>query len=205
MGKKVLIAVLCLGVVFVISFFVLRPNPSPSKPISNNINNPTTSPPASIHSTSLEESICEKVSKQFGDCKRILLYDSDNKIVFAESSAGIIPVLTNEEFTNFKKFIFPMMDFQEFKEEKVERGPIDWRVNNIAQEGLSIIYGFAEDEAKTIMINSEGNIQPNRFFVRDNLSVWYAIIRSKNIKLPVEVTVYNHDGKMIYDGNEMRD
>lgn len=188
MGKKLIsLIVLCLGLIAVICFFAFRS----SEPNSY-----------AIPSSSLEEKICERVTEQFGDCKQILLYDSNSRLVFAESSSGIIPVLTNQEFTDLKKFIYPMMDFQEFNEEKVERGLIDWRASKKVQKDFSIIYGFAEDDAKTIVINSEGNIQPNRFKVRENLWVWYAIFEKDEVKLPVEVTVYDADGQIISGGNE---
>lgn len=192
MSKKILIAVLCLGLAAVICFLALRPIES---------DHSTNSAINTIPATSLEESICKRVSAQFGDCKKILLYDTHSNLVFIESSTGIIPVLTNKGFTKFKKFI-PIMDFQEFKEEKAERGPIDWRAKNNLQKDFSIIYGFAEDDAKTIVINSEGNIQPNRFFVQDNLWVWYVTFQKDKVKLPVKVTAYNANGQIIYGGNE---
>ena len=196
MRKNFFIAVLCLGLGAVIYFLSSRPT-FPTKPAI----------PAkpTIPSTSLEESICERVKTQFGDCKRILLFDANSKLVFAENSTGIFPILTNKEFTKFNKFIFPMMDFQEFKEEKVERGPIDWRAKNNVQKDFSVIYGFAGDEAKTIVINSEGNIQPNRFFVRDNLWVWYVTIQKDKVTLPVKVTVYDSNGQIIFGGNEKKE
>jgi hypothetical protein len=184
MSKKIGLVALCLGIMVIIYFLF-------SDPTSPNI-------PAS----SLEERICEKVTAQFGECKRILLFDADSNLVFAESSSGIIPVLTNKEFTDVKKFIYPEMNFQEFKEEKEETGPIDWRAKNNVQKDFSVIYGFAEDKAKTIVINSEGNIQPNRFFVRDNLWVWYMTFQKDKVKLPVKMTVYDADGQIIVQGNE---
>ncbi|HLO12258.1 MAG TPA: hypothetical protein VK190_08500 [Pseudoneobacillus sp.] len=187
MSKKFLITILCVGLIVIIYFLTL----CTTKPAS-----PT------IPTTSLEERICERVSVQFGDCQKILLFDTNSNIVFAESSSGIIPVLTNKDFTEFKKFIYPMLDFQEFKEEKEERGPIDWRADNKVRKDFSVIYGFAEDEAKTIIINSEANVQPNRFFVRDNLWVWYVTFQKDKVKLPVKVTVYDANGQIIYGGNE---
>ncbi|WP_243300423.1 hypothetical protein [Bacillus litorisediminis] len=193
MSKKSLTAVLCLAIIAVIYFWTLRLT-SPTQP-------PILANPA-ISTTSLEERICERVSAQFGDCKKILLFDADSKLVFAESSSGIIPVLTNKGFTDYKKFIYPMLDFQEFNEEKEERGPIDWRAENNVQKDLSVIYGFAEDDAKTIVINSEGNIQPNRFYVRDNLWVWYVTFQKDKVKLPVKVTIYGEDGQIIFGENQ---
>lgn len=187
MSKKILITVLCLGFIVIIYFLASLP-PKPTSP--------------TIPTTTLEEKICKKVSDQFGDCKKILLFDTNSNLVFAESSSGIIPVLTNKEFTEFNKFIYPMLDFQEFKEEKEERGPIDWRADNNVQKDLSVIYGFAEDAAKTIVINSEGYIQPNRFFVRENLWVWYVTVQKDKVKLPVKVTVYDANGQIIYGGND---
>ncbi|WP_243357381.1 hypothetical protein [Bacillus litorisediminis] len=192
MSKKSLTAVLCLAIIAVIYFGALRLTSPTQPPILN---------PA-ISTTSLEERICERVSAQFGDCKKILLFDADSKLVFAENSSGIIPVLTNKGFTDFKKFIYPMLDFQEFNEEKEERGPIDWRAENNVHKNLSVIYGFAEDDAKTIVINSEGNVQPNRFYVRDNLWVWYVTFQKDKVKLPVKLTVYGEDGQIIFGENQ---
>jgi hypothetical protein len=193
MNRIIGIATLCLGIMVIIYFLSWRPT-SPTKPT---ISDSPTIPPSS-----LEERICEKVKEQFGDCKKILLFDASSNLVFAESSSGIIPVLTNKGFTDFKKFIYPEMNFQEFNEEKEERGPIDWRANSKVQKDFSVIYGCAEDEAKTIVINSEGNIQPNRFFVRDNLWVWYVTFQTDKVKLPVKITVYDADGQIIVQGNE---
>lgn len=188
MSKKLFIAILSLALIGVMYFAVFRPAKPAQKAITT------------IPVTSLEESICEKVAAQFGDCNNILLFDTHSNLVFAETSLGIIPVLTNNEFTEFKKFITPMMDFEEFREEKAERGPIDWRVDNV-QKDFSLIYGFAENDAKTIVINSEGNVQPNRFYVRDNLWVWYVVIPKEKVQLPVEVTVYNANGQVINGGD----
>ena len=193
LSKKIFIAALSIGIIVGIYFFVSRPT-KPTIPAS-----------LIIPTTSLEERVCEKVTAQFGDCKKILMFDSNSNLVFAESSVGIIPVLTNKEFTDFNKFIYPILDFQEFKEEKEERGPIDWRADNNVLKDFSVIFGFAQDNAKTIVINSEANIQPNRFFVKDNLWVWYATFQKDKVKLPVKLTVYDADGQIIFGGKEKED
>lgn len=190
MGKKIVLAAFCLGIIVMMYLFGSR------------LTRPTEPTISTIPTTSLEERICEKVVAQFGDCKKILLFDAKSNAVFAESSSGIIPVLTNKEFTDFKRFIYPEMNFQEFQEEKQERGAIDWRSKSSVQKNLSMIYGFAEDDAKTIVITSEGNIQPNRFFVRDHLWVWYVILQKDKVTLPVKVEVYDANGQMIYGGDE---
>jgi hypothetical protein len=162
----------------------------------------------SIPASSLEKQVCEKLLAKNQDCKRVLLFDADSQLLFAESSQGIIPVLTNKEFTEAKKMM-PELNFQEFREEKEETGPIVWHVRNKVQKKLSIIYGFARDNAKTIMINSEGNIQPTRFFVRNDsvgtsggsgtagLWVWYVTVHQDKVKLPIQIAVYDAKGQMI--------
>ncbi|PLT31812.1 hypothetical protein [Peribacillus deserti] len=208
MSKKIVIASLWLGLAAVIYFLAARPSIL-DKPAS-----PTHSvSPAAIPTTSLEQEICAEIEGKNEECKRIHLFDADSHLVFAEDSSGIIPVLTNKEFTEFKKFIYPGLNFQEFREEKEETGPIVWCVKNNVQKDFSLVYGFARDEAKTIVINSEGGIQPNRFFIRDDLAgksgssgtgalwVWYAAFRKDKIKLPLQVTVYDAKGEII-NGNE---
>lgn len=185
MSKKNFLGVFGIVLAVGIYFFVSHP------PLLEN------SSVTTLPTISLEKSICEKVTAKFGDCKQILLYDVQSNLVFVESSSGIIVVLTNKEFTEFKKII-GIMDFQEFKEEKTERGPIDWRAKKNVQKNFSIIYGFAESPAKSIVIKSEGKIQPNRFFVRDNLWVWYVTLPKETLTLPVNISVYGEDGQIIH-------
>jgi hypothetical protein len=187
-SKKFLGALLCLGVIVVVYFSTSLPITAPS---------PTPSP----GSTSLEEKICAKVSAHYGDCKRIILIDTNSNLAFAESELGILPVLISKDHTDIVKMIHPLLYFQEFKEEKEERGPISWAVKNNVQKDFSVISGFATDEVKTIIINSAGDRQPNKFFVRDNLWVWYITSKDK-INLPLSVTVYDANGQIISGGNE---
>ncbi|WP_051348759.1 hypothetical protein [Peribacillus kribbensis] len=204
MIKKVWIGSLCLVIIAAIYFLVI----SPDHP--NLAGSPST---AALPQTSLEEGICRKLAASNGHCKRVFVYDADSRLAFAENSSGIVPMLTNNQFTKVKK-ILPALNFQEFREEKSGTGPITWRVENTIQKGYSLLYGFSRDEAKTIIINSEGNIQPNRFYVRDDLagkgsgtgtaplSVWYAALPKEKIKLPLKISVYNAKGQLINGGNE---
>lgn len=200
MRKKILITLLCLGLIVVFYFSASLPGSSPG-PGSNSIPN-----------TSLEEIICTKVAAQYGNCKKVILIDTDSNVAFAETGFGILPVLISKDHSDMVKVI-PGLDFQEFREEKEETGPITWRVENNVQKNFSIIFGFARDNAKTIIINSEGNVQPNKFFVRDDLAgtsrgsgtaalwVWYVISKDEMIK-PADVTVYGADGHIIYGGSK---
>ncbi|WP_033829676.1 hypothetical protein [Bacillus andreraoultii] len=187
MGKKMIIAAICFVVLVIICIWVLRP----TSPVNFTVPQP-----------SLEKTVCDKVSAEIGDCKRILLFDRDSNLVFVEASEGIVPVRTNESFTKVQNIIFPIMDFAEFKEEHSDRGPIDWRVATDIDGKSSFIYGFAEDEAKTIVINREGKIQPNKFYIRDHLSVWYVLIDKPEITLPLDVSVYDNNGQKIDAGFE---
>lgn len=184
MRKKVIIAAICLVILATICIWILRP----TSPVNFTVPQP-----------SLEKVVCDKVVAEIGDCKRILLFDRDSNLIFAETSDGIVPVRTNEAFTEFQDIIFPMMDFAEFNEERSDRGPIDWRVATNIDGKFSLIYGFAEDKAKTIVISSEGKIQPNRFYVHENLSVWYVLVNKAEIALPLDVTVYDDNGQKIDD------
>jgi hypothetical protein len=192
MSKKFLITFLCLGLIVVIYFLAARPSPA--------------STPAPTHapipgSKSLEDKICAQVSAHYGDCSKVIFTDMNSNIAFAEIESGILPVLISKDHTEMVKMIHPLMDFQDWKEERGDRGPISWQARNNVRKDFSMISGFAEDDAKTIFINSEGDIQPNKFFVRDNLWVWYITSKDK-ITLPVKVTVYDANGHIIFGGNE---
>jgi hypothetical protein len=130
----------------------------------------------------------------------VILTDMNSNVAFAEIDSGIVPVLISKDHSKIVKVIH-LMDFQEWKEERGDKGPIDVRVRNNVQKNFSMSSGFAEDAAKTIIINSEGDIQPNKFFVRDNLWVWYFTSKEK-ITLPVKVTVYDEKSNIIFGGIE---
>ncbi|WP_062232323.1 hypothetical protein [Fictibacillus sp. FJAT-27399] len=160
----------------------------------------------------MEDIICSKVSAKHMECKQIRLIDMNSNLAFVETEFGILPVLISKDHTEMVKMI-PGLDFQEFREEKEENGPITSRVGNDIQKDFSILYGFARDKAKTIIINSQDNIQPNKFFIRDDLAgmnggpgtapLWFWYVTSKDkIKLPVKSTVYDSNGHIIYGGNE---
>lgn len=191
MSKKYLVALLCLGLIVIIYIFVASPSPAPT---------PVATPAPTPGSISLEDKICAAVSAHYGDCKKVIFTDMNSNIAFAEIDSGIVPVLFSKDHTEVIKMI-NSLDFQEWKEERGDRGPIGWQVRNNVQKDFSMISGFAEDDAKTIIINSEGDIQPNKFFVRGNLWVWYITSKDK-ITLPVKVTVYDANGYIIFGGNK---
>ena len=193
MSKKYLLALLCLGLIVIIYIFVASPSPAPTP-------TPVSTPAPTPGSISLEDKICATVSAHYGDCKKVIITDMNSNIAFAEMDSGIVPVLFSKDHTEVVKMINPL-DFQEWKEESGDRGPIGWQVRNNVQKDFSMISGFAEDDAKTIIINSEGDIQPNKFFVRDNLWVWYITSKDK-FTLPVKVTVYDAKGHIIFGGNK---
>ncbi|RST76098.1 hypothetical protein D4T97_004725 [Siminovitchia acidinfaciens] len=173
MSKKMLVALFWLGVVGVVFISLSRPGPS------------------------LEEKICARLTAQYGDCQNIIFFDGHSNLVFAESDLGIMPVLMDKELTEIVKVIHPL-DFQEYKE---HNRPIAWQADNNLQKDLSMISGFADNTAKTIIINSEGGVQPNKFFIRDNLWFWYVTFKNKVI-LPADVTAYDEKGDIVYSGDE---
>lgn len=175
--NKRLFAILSLAFIAIILFMVLRPT------------------------TNSEEGICAQASKQLEAPSKVRFIDYSSKLVFCESKSGIMPVLTEKEFTKIRK-AFHELDFQEFKEEKVERGLISWQVDKAPKEKFSMISGFANDEVKSIIINSEDGVQPNRFFIRDNLWFWYFTFDEEKVNMPVEVTAFDEEGNIISEEEE---
>lgn len=170
--KKILLTILSLAFIAVISFLVLRPE------------------------TSSEEEICVQASKQFDLSSQLRFMDVSANIAFCESESGVMPVLTNKEFTKVKN-AFHELDFQEFNEEKVDRGLISWQADQAPKEKFAMISGFANDEIKSIIINSENNVQPNRFLIRDNLWFWYFTTEKEKVNMPIEVTAFDEEGHVI--------
>ncbi|MCJ7842512.1 hypothetical protein MUB24_16740 [Lederbergia sp. NSJ-179] len=170
--KKLLVTILSLAFVAVFFFLVLRTETNP------------------------EEEICALASKQFDLSSQLRFMDVSANIVFCESESGVMPVLTNKEFTKVKN-AFHELDFQEFNEEKVERGLISWQADQFPNEKFAMISGFANDEVKAIIINSENSVQPNRFLIRDNLWFWYFTTEKEKVNMPIEVTAFDEEGHVI--------
>ena len=101
MSKKILAAVLCLGLIVVLYFSASPPDTGPGSI-------PTT--------PSLEEDICTKVAAKYGECKKVILIDIDSNVAFAETGSGILPVLISKDHNKIVKIIYPELNFQEFRE-----------------------------------------------------------------------------------------
>lgn len=175
MRRKILVVLFWVGIAAVVYVSLSRPSPS------------------------MEEKVCAKLTAQYGqDCKKVIFIDGNLHLVFAEDDSGIMPVLMDKGFTEIIKLIHPL-DFQEYKE---HNRSIIWQADNKLQRDLSMIIGFASNDAKSIIINSEEGIQPNKFFVRDNLWFWYVTFNKNKITLPVDVTAYDEKGHIVYSSNE---
>lgn len=157
---------------------------------------PVPAPAPKPGSVSLEDEIAEKVTAHYGEKSEVIFIDTAANLAFTESKEGILPVLISEDHTKMVKMIHPILSFQEWGEEEEERGPIGWRAENKVQKGFSVISGFADDHARTIILNSEGDQVPSKFRIRKNLWVWY-LTSKEPISLPVKLTVYDGKGSII--------
>lgn len=64
-----------------------------------------------------------------------------------------------------------------------------------------MISGFANNDAKTILINSEDDIQPNRILIHDNLWLWYFTFNKAKLNMPIK-TAFDAKGHIIFGENE---
>lgn len=160
---------------------------------------PAAAPVPKPGSAALEDEIAEKVTAHYGEESKVIFIDTAANLAFIESKEGILPVLISDDHTKMVKMIHPIHSFQEWGEEQGERGPIGWRVENEVQKEFSVISGFAVNEAKTIILNSEGNQVPSKFRISEDLWVWY-MTSKEPISLPVKLTVYDGTGRVIKGG-----
>ena len=63
MSKKYLVALLCIGLIVIIYFFVASPSSTPT---------PVATPAPTPGSISLEDKICAAVSAHYGVCKKVI-------------------------------------------------------------------------------------------------------------------------------------
>ncbi|MGV3464026.1 MAG: hypothetical protein ACO1OT_01875 [Heyndrickxia sp.] len=193
MMKKLLLALLGLGLIVLLYFTVLRPANTPKKETNTpEERNATIEESPTIY----EGKLCAQLSNQSDVPAKIEFIDVKSNLVFCKNDIGFMPVLTNKDFTDVKK-AFHALDFQEFKEELVERGYITWQADSVPKENFSMLSGFATDKVKTLVINSEKNIQPNRFFIRDNLWFWYVTFPKAKVNMPIKVTSYDEKGNIL--------
>lgn len=190
MDKKMFLGFLGIGMIIILYFLIIN-----TKDFGGKITND------SITKETLQKRFCETLAKQYGDCKRVVELDRDLNVFFAEGEIGIIPVLTNKDFTKMIKTM-NVVSYQEFKEEKGDRLPYGWQVHNNIAKDVSMISGLASSDVKKMVINSEGNITPNIIPVQDNVSFWYVVLKKDKVHVPVKITVYDKEDKIIYGGNE---
>lgn len=198
MMKKLLIALLGIGLIVLLYFTVLHPATTP-KEKTNTTEESKTSIEGSP--TIYEGKLCAQLSSQSDVPAKIVFIDVKSNLVFCKNDIGVMPVLTNKDFTEVTK-AFHALDFQEFKEELVERGYITWQADSVPKEKFSMLSGFATDKVKTLIINSEKNIQPNRFFIHDNLWFWYVTFPKAKVNMPIKVTSYDAEGNNLTEVDE---
>ncbi|PKR84412.1 hypothetical protein [Heyndrickxia camelliae] len=193
MMKKLLLAIFGLVLIVALYFTVMRPTTEAKEKTNITAENNTT---IKVSPTNFEKKLCAQLSKQSDVPAKIEFIDVKSKLVFCKNDIGVMPVLTNKDFTKVKK-AFHALDFQEFKEELAERGYITWQADSVPKEKFSMLSGFATDKVKSIRINSEKNIQPNRILIRKNLWFWYATFPKAKVNMPIKVTSYDAKGKIL--------
>jgi len=198
MYKKLFFILLGLVLIALICFTVWNRTAAPKERISTFEKNNSA---IEVSPTKFEDKFCAQLSSSSDVPAKIVFIDVKSKLVFCENNIGVMPVLANKEFTDFKRAL-GTLDLQEFGEELVEKGYISYAVDSLPNENFSMISGFATDKVKTIVINSEGNIQPNRFIIGDNLWFWYATFHKEKVNMPPKVTSYDAKGHKLTDVDE---
>jgi len=191
--KKLLLALLGLALIVLLYFTVLRPATTPKEKTNTAEERNTT---IEVSPTSFEGKLCAQLSSQSDVPAKIDFIDVKSNLVFCKNDIGFMPVLASKDFTDVKK-AFHALDFQEFREELDERGYITWQADSVPKENFSMLSGFATDKVKILIINSEKNIQPNRFFIRDNLWFWYVTFPKAKVNMPIKVTSYDEKGNIL--------
>ncbi|KQL50524.1 hypothetical protein AN964_22975 [Heyndrickxia shackletonii] len=198
MYKRLFFILLGLVLIALIYFTVISPATTPKERSSTTEKNNSA---IEASPTKYEDKFCAQLSGQSDVPAKIDFIDVKSNLVFCKNDLGVMPILTNKEFTDVKK-AFHALNFAEFKEELVERGYITWQADNFPKEKFSMISGFATDKVKTIIINSEDNIQPNKFFIGDNVWFWYVTFHKDKVNMPIKVTSYDAKGHNLTDVDE---
>lgn len=140
---------------------------------------------------SFEERVCNEIVKFDNDCEKIYHVDLDSKIIFYKNNSGIMFARTDDNLLDVVEVHGKLSSELIGSSSKT----FEWLGNS--SSNFSIIWGFHRNEIRTILINSENNTQPNRIKIGENLWLWYSVFNKDELNMPIKVTAYDNEGKII--------
>ncbi|WP_096153285.1 MULTISPECIES: hypothetical protein [Bacillus] len=170
MKNKVTIVIGIALVVGVLSFFMLQ------------------------NAQSLEKMLCSQIIKEDSECLKIFHVDNQSNLVVYQNNTHIMIARMNESYSKVEN-LSGGVGFQSFKE---TGDSFLWQGSEYSTDESPKIYGLARDEVKSIIIESEGNKQPNRIYVGDGISLWYVELTDSNrLNLPITIKAYDEKGELL--------
>ncbi|WP_243299965.1 hypothetical protein [Bacillus litorisediminis] len=148
-------------------------------------------------SNSYSERLCNQIEKVDSECSDIYLVDSNSNIVFYKNESKLMFAQTNDDLTEIKTISGSLSLKWMFDSDE----PLLWSTIGGFQDGYSMIWGFASDVVKSIVITSENSIQPNKIKINDELWLWYQTINRDQINMPVTINAFDGEGNKIYGKN----
>lgn len=170
MKKKAVVVFLSLGIILAFSYLFL------------------------ISDASFEDRICDKITEKDNGCFKVYHVDVDSKLIFYQNNAGLMYAMTNDDLTK----VTSVNGHLDFNWEMETDEPLVWRGSENPQDEFSMIWGFANNKVKNIIIKSEEDQQPNKIKIRENVWLWYLDFKDSHLNMPIMITAYDENGNILY-------
>lgn len=141
---------------------------------------------------SVQEKICKVLKKADFGCEEVFHIDLQTNLVFYQNDTNLMFAMI-EDTINKVRHVSGFINLDGFK----NAGAIfDWHGTESESEDHYILYGLASDEVKSIIIESEGNTQPNKIYIGEGIWLWYLVLESK-MKMPIIIKALDENGNLL--------
>ena len=143
---------------------------------------------------SFDDTLCNRIAKLDSACSKVFYVDYQSNLVIYQNDSYIRLAKMNESFSKVEELaggfnLHTFLNTADF---------LNWTGNEYSSGEPPVISGLAKYDVKSIIIESEGNIQPNKIYVGDGIWLWYVeLIDSEKLNLPILIKAYDKNGEQL--------
>ena len=143
---------------------------------------------------SFEDTLCNRIVKLDSACSKVFYVDNQSNLVIYQNDSYIRVAKMNESLSKVEELaggfnLHTFLNAGDF---------LNWSGNEYSSGEPPVISGLARYDVKSIIIESEGNIQPNKIYVGDGIWFWYVeLIDSEKMNLPITIKAYDEKGEQL--------
>ena len=141
-----------------------------------------------------EDKLCNQIAKLDSACSKVFYVDNQSNLVIYRNDSYLMLAKMNESLSKVED-LAGGVDLQSFLNAS---DFLIWKGNEYSSGESPMISGLARYDVKSIIIESEDNIQPNKIYVGDGIWFWYVeLIDSEKLNLPITIKAYDKNGEQL--------